>query len=58
MDQPKTRVFVDVTSRVEHAVGPEYKLAVIPLPRKTNAFVHQPFADTQSTRLRFNEQKS
>ena len=49
--------FVDVSCRVENALRPQGHFLVACLPRESDTFLDQPFANAQSARLPFHVQQ-
>jgi hypothetical protein len=54
---PESCLFVKVSCCMKNALRPKRHLLVPCLPREADAFVNEPLADSQPTRLRFNVQK-
>src|SRR6266566_6070163 len=57
LDERVSRVLVDASSGMEHAVGPEHDLAVARLAGEARALIHESRADAEAARLRVDEQE-
>src|SRR5262245_26840414 len=57
MDEPEPGGRVDVSRRVEHAVGPERDLPVPDLRGEADTLAHQTRADAEAARLRLDQQE-